>query len=97
MGVKFVYEDAQELTRAETGTETAAMMTVLAVLPPDLLKALKHAATDGDSQKLHQTIAGIRAHNAGVADELTGLTDDFAFDTILDVIQKLLQEGGLNG
>ncbi|MCP4348761.1 MAG: response regulator [Desulfobacterales bacterium] len=93
LGVRFVYEDSQGLTEAEAGAGTAMIQDALAELPPDLLNALKQAAADGDSERLHQIIAGIRPHNAGLADELTGLTDDFAFDTILDMIQKLLQEG----
>ncbi|MCP4105227.1 MAG: response regulator, partial [Desulfobacteraceae bacterium] len=93
LGVRFVYEDAEVGTRTETGAKTAAMMTeMLAALPPDLLSTLKQAATDGDSQRLHQTIAGIRQHDAMLAEELIRLTDDFAFDTILNMIQKLLQD-----
>ncbi|MCP4172412.1 MAG: response regulator, partial [Fuerstiella sp.] len=92
LGVRFVYEDSQGLTEAEAGAGTAMIQDTLAELPPDLLSALKQAATDGDSERLHQTVAGIRPHNAMLAEELTRLTDDFAFDTILDVIQKLLQE-----
>ncbi|MDM8523827.1 ATP-binding protein [Desulfococcaceae bacterium HSG8] len=91
LGVQFMYEDAEAGTRTKTGAKTAAMMTeMLAALPPDLLTELKQASTDGDSERLHQTIAGIRPHNAMLADELIRLTDDFAFDIILDVIQKLL-------
>jgi len=47
---------------------------------------------DGDSEKLCQTIAGIRPHDAMLAEELTRLTDDFEFDTMLDVIQGLLKD-----
>ncbi len=93
LGVRFVYEDAESDTLTETGAKTAAMITeMLTALPSDLLTILKQAATDGDSQRLHQTIAGIRQHDAMLAEELARLTDDFAFDTILNMIQKLLQE-----
>jgi hypothetical protein len=57
-----------------------------------LTAVLKQAAIDGDSDLLHRTIADIREHDAALAKELTRLTDDFAFDTILHVIQKRLQE-----
>jgi PAS domain S-box-containing protein len=57
----------------------------------NLLPALKQAAADGDSEKLYRTIADIREHDAALAEELNRLADDFAFDTILDVIQKYLQ------
>ncbi|MCP4107111.1 MAG: response regulator, partial [Desulfobacteraceae bacterium] len=87
LGVRFVYEDSQGLTEAEVGAGTAM---ILAALPPDLLTELKQAAIDGDSEKLHQNIAGIRPYDAGFAEELTRLTDDFAFDTIFNLIQKLL-------
>ncbi|MDM8544158.1 ATP-binding protein [Desulfococcaceae bacterium HSG9] len=93
LGVQFMYEDTEGSMKRENGDKNAALMQEnLAASPPDLLNALKQAAIDGDSQRLHQTISGIRSHNAGFADELAGLTDDFAFDTILDMIQKLLQE-----
>ena len=54
------------------------------------LHSLKQAATNGDSERLYQVIADIKSHNPGLADELIRLTDDFAFDTIFKVIQKLL-------
>ncbi|MCP4348757.1 MAG: response regulator [Desulfobacterales bacterium] len=93
LGVQFIYEDTEGSMKRENGDKNATLMQEnLATLPHELLSELKQAATDGDSERLHQTIAGIRPHNAGLADELTGLTDDFAFDTILDMIQKLLQE-----
>ncbi|MCP4111837.1 MAG: response regulator, partial [Desulfobacteraceae bacterium] len=92
LGVRFVYEDSQGLTEAEAGAGTAMIQDALAELPPDLLNALKQAATDGDSERLHQTVAGIRPLNAMFAEELTRLTDDFEFDRIIDLIQKLLQD-----
>ncbi len=96
LGVQFVYEDAEDVTRTETGAETSAMRRSLS-LSSSLslskgLTELEQAATDGDSERLYQTIAGIRQHDAGLAEELTELTDDFAFDAILNIIRKVSQE-----
>jgi len=99
LGVQFVYEDAEEDTLMETAamTNSLSLSSFLSLskgtaLPSDLLTELEQAATDGDSEKLYQTIAGIRQHDAVLAEELTRLTDDFAFDAILNIIRKLSQE-----
>jgi hypothetical protein len=58
----------------------------------NLMTEMKAAAEDGDSEKLYRIIAGIPLHHKGLAEKLTRLTDDFEFDTILEVIQDVLQE-----
>ena len=88
----FVKEAAEGSTRTNTGSETAMIREKLTALPPDLLTLIKEAAIDGNSERLHQTIASIRPHDAGLAEELTRLTDDFAFDIIINVIQNYFQE-----
>jgi len=92
LGVRFVYADTEEEALMEKGAETTMANETLLELPPVLSAALKQAAIDGDSEKLRQTIAAIQTHDGRLAEELTRLTDDFEFDTILDVIQAFLKD-----
>jgi hypothetical protein len=58
----------------------------------NLLAELKQAASDGDSEQLHRTIACIRPRHSFLADELDRLADDFAFDAIFDIIDSFMSD-----
>jgi len=89
LGVQFVYEEEREsiLRHAQdTAIEKVLTPEALAALPAERLAALEQGAQETDVKMLREVIALIRRHDAGLADALAYLTDDFEYDQILELI-----------
>ncbi|QTA90979.1 hybrid sensor histidine kinase/response regulator [Desulfonema magnum] len=87
IGVRYVYEESikQEVPPVQ---DKEIMAETLAELSSDLLAVLEKASESGDTEMVNEVIADISAHNAALADGLTRLADNFAFEQILTLIQE---------
>lgn len=109
LGVHYVYEDGRIDMMAEHSESTVARITpeALGTLPAPILDRLKEATILGDMDKFDAIIEAISEHDAGLADSIADLVEEFAYGPILDGIRKMeadrlqvaaceLQTGGRN-
>jgi signal transduction histidine kinase len=86
LGVRYVYtESAPEVL--EPSSLSIALPPALAALPPELLVRLEDAAAQLDMDAVEQMIAEIRTYNVATADALTALADEFAYESIVNLLQ----------
>ena len=58
-------------------------------MPSEWLETLEQGAVEADLNMLSSTIAKIRKRDAALANALTRLIDNFEYDEILALIQKI--------
>jgi PAS domain S-box-containing protein len=68
------------------------LITALGALPADWLATLKQSAANVDLEMLSDSIHRIREQNTMLADALTHLAENFEYDEILTLIQKIRRE-----
>ena len=92
LGVTFVYEEDEDLkpSARDEGLSEDELVKRLSSLPSDELNKLKKAAGLGDIEMLEESILGIKAHDVILAENLTVITAQFAYEHIIDLIEKAL-------
>ncbi len=86
IGVRYIYNEIEsEYTTTAQGE--ALTPDTLAALPTSLLAQLEETIYGGEIDLIRQVLAQISRHNAALATQLTQLTDDFAYDDILELIE----------
>jgi hypothetical protein len=89
LGVRYVYEEETANREPRTmNRETVLMPEAVAALPREALARVEEAVLEGDVDVIEQVIEDIRAIEAGVADALAPLAQQFEYDTMLAVIQE---------
>ncbi|HOU14730.1 MAG TPA: response regulator [Anaerolineae bacterium] len=86
LGARYVYLE-DEPSISQPVTLLTLFPAALKTLPPDLLTRLERAAAQIDMAGVEQAIAEIRAHNISVADALTALADEFAYESIVTLLK----------
>jgi len=92
LGVMFVYEeddDSKPSARDEVLSEDE-LVKRLSSLPSDELNKLKKAAGLGDIEMLEESILSIKEHDEILAENLTAMSAQFAYEHIIDLIEKAL-------
>jgi hypothetical protein len=87
--VRYLFEEDDEgpepgISSEDMGCETVAPS--IDVLPERVIASLKEATELSDTDMLDKVIEQIRGENAGLAEALSKLADNFAYDRILDLI-----------
>ncbi|MDH5759169.1 MAG: hypothetical protein OEZ65_06240 [Gemmatimonadota bacterium] len=57
----------------------------MAVVPPELMEAMREAVLDEDFDGLYELIDGVGEHDAEVAEYLRGLVEEYDKDALHDV------------
>jgi signal transduction histidine kinase/CheY-like chemotaxis protein len=86
LGVRYVYEPAQESTRAEPSL--AIIAEDLAALPAALQDELENAVIALDCGKIARVVRRISEHNAALGSAIMGLADVLAYTPIFDALRK---------
>ncbi|MBE9126747.1 MULTISPECIES: PAS domain S-box protein [unclassified Coleofasciculus] len=89
IGVRFVYEESNELANIPSTEVTADNVDDLAKLPADLVANLYQATLEGDFQLMLTLIEEIRAENDSLATVLAALANNFQFQKLLDLLESL--------
>ncbi len=88
LGVKFVYEAEELNCNPQAGDKTVEdLKTEAELLPVEMLERLSEATELSDAAKIDQVIGDIRSHNDALADTLSSLAENFAYDEILKFVQ----------
>jgi hypothetical protein len=69
-------------------TDALALETALVSLPPALRTALEGALHQLDPEAVRSAIEAIRTHDAGLAQALAVVADNFQYDRLLDLLQR---------
>jgi CheY-like chemotaxis protein len=89
LGVCYIYkqddEHHQQAAKAEH-LSSADLQLILAGLPSELLERLKEATDSCDADRIDRIIGDIRNHNDQLADALTRLAGQFAYNEIISMI-----------
>jgi hypothetical protein len=91
-----VYKEAESQEPGDTDQKTIPEVTALltpaafAGIPDDLLRRLKDAATEASITDVVREISEIGAYNTSLAEALTRLADEFAYDQILALIEEVV-------
>ncbi|MBN2004003.1 MAG: GAF domain-containing protein [Anaerolineae bacterium] len=97
LGVRYRYAEAPvapEDAFARAGAQAGVTDAALAALPPALLADLERATVETDMLRVDDLIAAVRGHNAGLADALTHLANDFEYGKILQALQRTREAEG---
>jgi polar amino acid transport system substrate-binding protein len=89
IGVRYVFEEDDEGLEPGISSENIGCETVapsIDDLPERVIASLKEATELSDTDMLDKVIEQIRGENAGLAEALSKLADNFAYDRILDLI-----------
>jgi len=81
IGVRYIYEEPNELSMPQKPTEVITPINITA-FPPKLLTDLKQAAASSDMKRIAQVIDDIRIHNVDLANALVILADEFRYEEI---------------
>jgi len=94
LGVRFVYEESQKSKVESRKLEVEAVLTpeALAALPAEWLAQLKQGAEEVDPDLLSSAVEQVRRRNAGLANALARLVEDFEYDEILVLVQETRKE-----
>ena len=89
LGVKFVYreEEANRQSQAGHGISLEDLKSETAALPVEIRARLAEATELSDAAMIDQVIKEVRVQNVELADALTGLAENFAYDQILALVQ----------
>lgn len=91
IGVRFIYEESPDKTaspQSTTNTQDALKSAILA-LPSELLANLLAAVKFSDMVKVDSYIEEIRTQNNALAEALASLANNFEYDKIATLIQKM--------
>lgn len=91
LGVKFIYNENEQQQNIESKLTTDPQRLTpdtLAVLSPNLIAALHEATVMCDLKLIHIAIDYIQEQDGTIANSLTKLADNFAFDEILALIER---------
>ncbi len=90
LGIRFVYEDGQQVAGSKEQRAAQKVLTpeALAALPSEVLARLERAVARCEVNAIAQAIADIRAHDSSLADALTGLAEEFEYATIFAAIRE---------
>jgi hypothetical protein len=90
IGVRFVYEETKKDVRdAVSEVDLQKLESEMAALPAAWLTDFQKAVIALDTELMATCIDQIRPQNEWLADVLTGITDNFEYDNILDVIESI--------
>ena len=96
LGVQYIYEANEEVGSSKEEQHNPVAFTLhpscLQAMPSQWVEQLNHAAASGSDLLIYQLIEQISPENASLAVELTNLVDNFRFDLIEELIQKLTEE-----
>ncbi|MGB3560096.1 MAG: ATP-binding protein, partial [Geitlerinemataceae cyanobacterium] len=87
IGVRYIYDDTGDDNTSSSSSrdlQKALDPENLATLPIELLQQLEGAANFADFAQIDKSIAEIRSHNATIAEAISMLADDFAYDKIAE-------------
>ncbi|MGB7271944.1 MAG: response regulator, partial [Geitlerinemataceae cyanobacterium] len=87
IGVRYIYDDTGDDNTSSSSSrdlQKALDPENLATLPIELLRQLEGAANFADFTQIDRSIAEIRSHNATIAEAISMLADDFAYDKIAE-------------
>jgi signal transduction histidine kinase/CheY-like chemotaxis protein len=85
IGVRYIYEEPNELIMPQKPTEVMTPINITALLP-QLLTDLKQAAASSDMEIIAQVIDDIRTHNVDLANALVTLANEFRYEEIVALI-----------
>ncbi|MBM9616742.1 response regulator [Desulfobulbus rhabdoformis] len=92
LGVQYVYEKEGESSSPSVIKQKLtdeSLVTIIEDLPRDLIAGLKEATELSHAAMIDQVIKKISALNADLGDALSGMAENFAYDQILSLIQKI--------
>ncbi len=97
LGVQYRYAENADaagdaFTRA--GAQSGLTDAALTALPPTLLADLEKATIETDMLRVGDLIESVRDHNAGLAEALTHLANDFEYGKILQALQRTKEAEG---
>ena len=89
LGVKFVYGKENESRQPQTdhGISFEDLKSMAATLPDEILARLAEATELSDAAMIEQVINDIRTQNDQLADALSHLAENFAYDQILALVK----------
>ncbi len=97
LGVQYRYAQgvaAPEDAFARAGAQSSLTDTALTALPPALLTDLEKATIETDMLRVGDLIESVRDYNAGLAEALTHLANDFEYGKILQALQHTRETEG---
>ncbi|HEY9829189.1 MAG TPA: PAS domain-containing protein [Stenomitos sp.] len=89
IGVRFVYEESNEIAQTPPTQVTNANVDNLAKLSADLVAKLYQATLEGDFELMLTLIEEIRSENDSLATVLAALAKNFQFKELLDLLEPL--------
>jgi two-component system sensor histidine kinase/response regulator len=92
LDVQYVYEKEGESSSPSVIKQKLtdeSLVTIIEDLPGDLIAGLKEATELSHAAMIDQVIKKISALNADLGDTLSGMAENFAYDQILLLIQKI--------
>jgi CheY-like chemotaxis protein len=90
LGVRYLYEDIQpEEEQKGDLSASAADLTALAALAPELRRRLEDTLLMADLQAIAEIIQEISTHDAELGRRLAYLADDFKYQTILEALEQM--------
>lgn len=92
LGVRYVYEAATPTSLPPEAPLEKLTTEMIAAMPDEWVVQLHQAATEAYGKLIVQLIEQIPEKNAPFANNLTDLVNNFRFDTIIDLTQKLQHE-----
>ncbi|MGB6168540.1 MAG: ATP-binding protein, partial [Geitlerinemataceae cyanobacterium] len=93
IGVRYIYDDTGDDNTSSSSSrdlQKALDPENLATLPIELLRQLEGAANFADFTQIDRSIAEIRSHNATIAEAISMLADDFAYDKIAEHLKAAI-------
>ncbi len=87
LGVKYIYEDEQVLSEEKPTILTAKD---LAIMSEKWLKEMYKAALNLDDESLLNLISKIPESHENIAQKLSKLVDNFQFDTLINLLEQIL-------
>ena len=90
LGVRFVYEEEQQVesSRQKTECEDELMWEALVGLPPDILENLENALIIADIRAINTIVEQIRVYNIGLAEDISALVKNYEYSKILTILQQ---------
>lgn len=88
LGVRYIYNDAINTDNMRKESLTAA---ALAALPLSLLEQLQEAVEGSDLEMMDETLTQIGINYPILAAQLTNLADEFEYDEIISLLEKILE------
>ncbi|MEJ2638970.1 MAG: response regulator, partial [Desulfosarcinaceae bacterium] len=98
LGVRYVYDDENGNFNADTtgkAPNTEILVASFLHLPEALKSGLKEAVELSDTALIDEVMEAIRAEDAVLAETLSKLSSDFAYDRILALIQQTMPSDGI--